>query len=214
MHHSTIYFHLRFLSSSLFFFSIFSHVTGTVNTAFCSHGSCTLPNAIPTGCLPAPTAPPVRRRELHLRRAAPSIDYNEPSFVEIERKQEDVPTMQQDIKVILGRGNPICYYPSTVLGTWLKDGFTTETFVLPVGRYAVKWIERYANPEAAAATSKCTASLVSLSPCPPSLVPNLSLILLCHLTRSLYLHSLFQALSQRGPQPRRQHAHHTHRNLR
>ena len=172
-HHSTIYSHLRFLSSSLVFLSIFSHVTGTVNTALCSHGSCTLPNAIPTDCLPAPTTPPVRRRDFHHRGAAPSIDYHEPSLVETERKQENVPTRQQDIRVVLGRGNPICYYPGSALGTWLKDGFTTDTFVLPVGRYALKWIERYADPETAAAISEYIASLVPLSACPPRLWPKI-----------------------------------------
>ena len=160
--------------SPLYFLTVLTVFNHVVTTQSCTHNSCNYPDHVfPTNCLPAPTKA-LRRWDHRPSRKIAEVPVNgddnrdgelgRAAHARREREREpehDIPSRRMGLVkrqrgYIHGRGNPICYYLNGVHGSWLADGFATETFVLPVGRYAVKWIERYTDPESIMAVGECT----------------------------------------------------------
>lgn len=96
---------------SLVLILILLSLSSVVSTV-CVHGECT-PATVPRNCIPA-------HRLVHGR-----------------TRRHTIPQAQEAKSALSTRGNGICFYPTTEP---CIPGVDTARFVLPLGRYALKWI--------------------------------------------------------------------------
>lgn len=122
---------LLLLALTLTFFRPSSALAETT----CVHGTC-LSHPSPPKCFAAPTVP-FRRRSLPHRNALLTRD-EEPSARGLSSDALQPITVGFHTR----RGNGICYYlkPRTGGALWQRVGQGSETFYLPAGLYALKWI--------------------------------------------------------------------------